>query len=63
MDITKIYQYKLRKLFNPRALSFEHGILFLQPWEGELDEIISVKLKNKSAFYLSWWNELFNSKK
>ncbi|MFK9070805.1 MULTISPECIES: hypothetical protein [Proteus] len=63
MDITKIYQYKLRKLFNPRVLPFEHDILFLQTWEGELDEIISVKLKNKSALYLSWWNELFNSKK
>lgn len=63
MDITKIYQYKLRKLFNPRALPFEHDILFLQPWEGELDEIISVRLKNNPALYLSWWNELFNSQK
>ncbi|WP_171742540.1 hypothetical protein [Shigella sp. FC1967] len=45
MDITKIYQYKLRKLFNPRALPFNNDILFLQSWDGERDEIISVKLK------------------
>lgn len=63
MDITKIYQYKLRKLFNPRVLPFEHDTLFLQPWDGELEEIISVKLKNKPALYLSWWNELFSSQK
>ena len=63
MNLNKIYQYKLNKLFNSRTPTLYDDELIYYKDENKLEMILALHMQESEPLFLSWWTDLFDFEK
>ncbi|EPK8171136.1 hypothetical protein JRA49_003918, partial [Providencia stuartii] len=62
-DLNKLYQYKLKKLFNSRTSPVDVADLVFFNCDSEQQQTLCLDIKGNDSLYLSWWSDLFDFEK
>lgn len=59
INLNEIYQYKLKSLFNSRALPINNKKIIFTAWNN-IEKTLSLNIKNYNPLVLSQWSDLFD---